>query len=272
MDFGLEGKLAFVGGASRGIGKAIALELAREGADVVVASRSMPDLEKAAAEIVETTGRRAIPMSFDATQREQVDRVVNTAADALGGLHILVNSASLPGGSPSATGPIEGLVDEDLISDFDVKFVGALRCCRAAIPLLKAQGYGRIINISGLNARNAGNLSGGARNVSMVHLTKTLATQLGQFGITVNCIHPGATRTERTPGLLAARAEQLGVSPAEAEQQDFAPGSSRGNHICRMVDASEIGYLTAFLASDKAWAITGELIAAGGGTGNAVYY
>ena len=272
MDFGLEGKLAFVGGASRGIGKAIALELAREGADVVVGSRSMPDLEKAAAEIAETTGRRAIPMSFDATNREQVDRVINEATDALGGLHILVNSASLPGGSPSATGPIEDLIDEELISDFDVKFVGALRCSRAAIPLLKAQGYGRIINISGLNARNAGNLSGGARNTSLVHMTKTLAAQLGQFGITVNCIHPGTTRTERTPSLLEARAGQLGVSPEEAEAQDFAPGSARGNHICRMVDASEIGYLTAFLASDKAWAITGELIAAGGGTGNAVYY
>ena len=272
MDFGLEGKLAFVGGASRGIGKAIALELAREGADVVVASRSMPDLEKTAAEIVETTGRRAIPMPFDATQRDQVDSVINAAADTLGGLHILVNSASLPGGSPSATGPIEDLVDEELISDFDVKFVGALRCSRAAIPLLKAQGYGRIINISGLNSRNAGNLSGGARNTALVHMTKTLASQLGQFGITVNCIHPGTTRTERTPSLLAARAEQLGVSPEEAEAQDFAPGSPRGNHISRMVDASEIGYLTAFLASDKAWAITGELIAAGGGTGNAVYY
>ena len=272
MDFGLEGKLAFVGGASRGIGKAIALELAREGADVVVASRSMPDLEATAAEIAETTGRRAIPMSFDATNREQVDRVINSAADTLGGLHILVNSASLPGGSPSATGPIEDLIDEELISDFDVKFVGALRCSRAAIPLLKAQGFGRIINISGLNARNAGNLSGGARNTSLVHMTKTLASQLGQFGITVNCIHPGTTRTERTPSLLAARAEQLGVSPEEAEAQDFSPGSARGNHICRMVDASEIGYLTAFLASDKAWAITGELIAAAGGTGSAVYY
>jgi NAD(P)-dependent dehydrogenase (short-subunit alcohol dehydrogenase family) len=272
MDFGLEGKLAFVGGASRGIGKAIALELAREGADVVVASRSMPDLERAAAEIAEVTGRRAIPMSFDATQRDQVDRVINEAAQALGGLHILVNSASLPGGSPSATGPIEGLVDEDLINDFDVKFVGALRCARAAIPLLKEQGYGRIVNISGLNARNAGNLSGGARNVSMVHMTKTLATQLGQFGITVNCIHPGTTRTERTPSLLEARAAQLGVSPDEAEQRDFAPGSSRGNAICRMVDASEIGFLTAYLASDKAWAVTGEVIAAGGGVGSSVYY
>ena len=179
MDFGLQGKQAFVGGASRGIGKAIALELAREGADVVVASRSMPDLERAAAEIAEVTGRRIIPMSFDATQRDQVDRVINEAAQALGGLQILVNSASLPGGSPSATGPIEGLVDEDLISDFDVKFMGAVRCARAAIPLLKEQGYGRIVNISGLNARNAGNLSGGARNVSMVHMTKTLASPAG---------------------------------------------------------------------------------------------
>ena len=85
----------------------------------------MADLEKAAAEISELTGRRIIPMSFDATQRDQVDRVINDAAQALGGLQILVNSASLPGGSPSATGPIEGLVDEDLMSDFDVKFMGA---------------------------------------------------------------------------------------------------------------------------------------------------
>ena len=105
-----------------------------------------------------------------------------------------------------------------------------------------------------------------------MHLTKTLSNQVGRYGITVNCIHPGTTRTERTPSLLAARATQLGVTAEQAEEQDFAPGSPRGNAICRMVDASEIGFLTAFLASDKAWAITGELIAAGGGVGNAVYY
>ena len=132
--------------------------------------------------------------------------------------------------------------------------------------------WGRIINISGGNARNAGNLSGGARNVSMVHMTKTLATQVGKFGITVNCIHPGTTRTERTPSLLEARGKALGVSPAEAEAQDFSDGSPRGNHINRMVDASEIGFLTAYLASDKSWAVTGEVIMAGGGTGNSVYY
>jgi short-subunit dehydrogenase involved in D-alanine esterification of teichoic acids len=176
----------------------------------------------------------------DVTSKEQVDRMVAEAAQQLGGLHILVNSGSSPGGSATATGPIDTVVDEDLIQDFNVKYVGALRCSRAVIPFMKTAGWGRIINISGANARNAGNLSGGARNASLVHMTKTLAVQMGRHGITVNCIHPGTTRTERTPSLLAARATQLGVSPEEAERQDFAPDSPRGNAICRMVDASEV--------------------------------
>src|ERR1700731_4025726 len=108
-----------------------------------------------------------------------------------------------------------------LAPDDNVKYVGALRCSRAAIPFMKEQGWGRIINISGANARNAGNLSGGARNGALVHLTKTLAVQFGRHGITVNCIHPGTTRTERTPRLLAARATELGGSPEEVERQDF---------------------------------------------------
>ena len=182
----------------------------------------------------------------------------------------VASSGSLPGGT--ATGPIETVVDEELLDDFNVKYVGALRCARAAIPYLKAQRWGRIINISGTNARNAGNLSGGARNVALVHLTKTLAVQLGRHGITVNCIHPGVTRTERTPRLLAARAAELGISAHEVEQRDFADDSPRGNAIGRMVDATEIAYLTVFLASDKAWSVTGEVVVATGGAGRAVYY
>ncbi len=272
MDLGLQGKYALVAGGGRGIGKAIAMDLAREGVDVAIASRTLAQLQETAKEIEGATGRRVIPLAVDVTSREQVDRVVSEAATQLGGLHILVNSASLPGGSASATGPIESIDDDDLLGDFDVKYVGALRCARAAIPYLKEQGWGRIINISGTNARRAGNLSGGARNTSLVHLTKTLAVQLGSFGITVNCIHPGTTRTERTAGLLAARATELGVSPDELEQRDFAPGSPAGNAICRMVDASEIAYLTTFLASDRAWAVTGELVVATGGAGTSVYY
>ena len=205
VDMGLTDKLALVAGGSRGIGKAIALDLAREGADVAIAARNAEQLERTAAEIRDETGRRAIPLVFDATSTEQTNQMVDDAASQLGGLHILVNSASLPGGSPAAVGPVETVNEDDLLRDFDVKYVGALRCAKAAIPHLKQQGWGRIVNISGTNARRAGNLSGGARNTSMVHLTKTLALQLGPFGITVNCVHPGTTRTERTPGMLAER-------------------------------------------------------------------
>jgi NAD(P)-dependent dehydrogenase (short-subunit alcohol dehydrogenase family) len=270
MDLGLTNKRAIVSGGSKGIGKAIARELAREGVDVAIVARSREDLEATSKELEKETGRRVVPLVADVTSREQVDRMVAQAASTLGGLHILVNSGSPPGGT--ATGPIETIADKDLLDDFDVKYMGALRCARAAIPFLKQAGWGRIVNISGTNARNAGNLSGGARNVSMVHLTKTLAVQLGRFGITVNCVHPGMTRTERTPRLLTARATELGVPVDQVEKHDFAPDSPRGNAICRMVDADEIAYVTAFLASEKAWSISGELIVATGGSGRAVYY
>ena len=240
MDLGLLNKHAIVTGGSRGIGKAIARELAREGADVAIVARNQADLEATARELAAETNRHIVPLAADVTSKEQVDRMVAEAAAQLGGLHILVNSGSAPGGSATATGPIETIIDEDLIEDFNVKYVGALRCSRAVIPFMKAAGWGRIINISGGNARNAGNLSGGARNAGLVHMTKTLAVQLGRHGITVNCIHPGTTRTERTPSLLAARAAQLGVSPEEAERREFAPDSPRGNAICRMVDASRL--------------------------------
>src|SRR5437660_8322609 len=182
MDLGLQGKRAIVTGGSLGIGKAIARELAREGADVAIAARTKDQLEATARELATETGRRVIPLVADVTSKAQVDAMVAQAARQLGGLHILVNSGSPPGGSATATGPIESVVDEDLLQDFNVKYVGALRCARAAIPYMKEQKWGRIINISGTNARNAGNLSGGARNTSLVHMTKTLAVQLGRFG------------------------------------------------------------------------------------------
>src|SRR5919204_5077113 len=138
MELGLQGKHAIVTGGSRGIGKAIALELAREGVDVAIVARSKADLEASARELAAETGRRVIPLAADVTSKEQVDSMVSQAAQQLGGLHILVNSGSPPGGSPTATGPIETIVDEDLLHDFNVKYVGALRCARAALPHMKA--------------------------------------------------------------------------------------------------------------------------------------
>ena len=272
MDFGLAGKRGLVIGGSRGIGKAVALALAREGVELAVVARTNAELEHAAREVNLVAGPRVIALPCDVTDREAVDAMVAEAARQLGALHILVNSGSLPGGSRTATGRIDTVVDEDFLADFDVKYMGALRCARAAIPHLQAAGWGRIVNISGLNARIAGNMSGGARNASLVHFTRTLAMQLGRDGITVNCIHPGATRTERTAGLLRQRAAKMGVWAEDVEAADYAPDSPRGNSIGRMVDAEEIGHIAAFLCSDKSWAINGEVIAADGGGSSAVYY
>ncbi|MDE0054875.1 MAG: SDR family oxidoreductase [Gammaproteobacteria bacterium] len=272
MDLGLAGKRGVVVGGSRGIGKAIALELAREGVDLVISARTEDELARTAREISAATGRRVLPMPLDAKDRGRVESAIDDAARELGGLNILINSGSRPGGSPTATGRIDTIVDEDFLDDFDTKYMGALRCARAAIPHLKASGWGRIVNISGLNARTAGNMSGGARNASLVHLTRTLALQLGRDGITVNCIHPGATRTERTGVVLEARAKEAGLTPAQVEARDFAQDNPRSNSIGRMVDAAEIGYLTVFLCSEKAWAVNGEVIAADGGGSRSVYY
>ena len=131
MELGLQGKHAIVTGGSRGIGKAIARELAREGVDLAIVARSKEQLATTARELEAETGRRVIPLAADVTSKEQVDRMVAQAAERLGGLHILVNSGSPPGGSATATGPIETVVDEDLLHDFNVKYVGALRCARA---------------------------------------------------------------------------------------------------------------------------------------------
>src|SRR5439155_1229084 len=137
MELGLSGKNAIVTGGSLGIGKAIALELAREGVNVAIAARSKGPLEAAAHELATATGRRIIPIVADVTSKAQVDGMVAQAAAQLGGVHILVNSGSPPGGSATATGPIETVVDEDLLHDFNVKYVGALRCARAVLPHMK---------------------------------------------------------------------------------------------------------------------------------------
>ena len=186
-------------------------------------ARTKETLEATAKELAAETGRRVIPLAADVTSKEQVDAMVAQAADAAG-RPAHPGEQRLPAGRlATATGPIETLVDEDLLHDFNVKYVGALRCARAAIPYLKEQGWGRIINISGTNARNAGNLSGGARKASLVHFTKTLAVQLGRFGITVNCVHPGTTRTERTPSLLAARGQDWASTPGKSRRPTSLP-------------------------------------------------
>lgn len=252
MDLELTGKKAIVTGGSRGIGKQIARILAQEGVDVVIAARDPERLEATAKEIAAETGRNIVPLTVDTSDDESVKVMVKKAAEALGGLDILVNGAATVGGIAPPPKLAE-ITKEAVWADINVKVMGYLRCAQAAAPYMIEKGWGRIVNISGMAARQSGNTIGSMRNVSVAALTKNLADELGEHGINVTVVHPGGTRTERT------------TPEAEANL-------AKNNTIHRAVDASDIANVVVFLASPKSVAITGDTIAAGGGVGKAIHY
>lgn len=265
MDLELAGKTAIVTGGSRGIGKAIARELAGEGVDVAIVARSTADLQKTAAELAEATGRRIVPLAADTSSDDSVKAMVEEAARELGHLDILVNCAAQPGGQ----GPVPKLGDvtDDLFwSDVNVKVMGYLRAAREVAPHMIRQHWGRIINISGLAARSTGSMIGSVRNVAVVAMTKNMADELGPHGINVTVVHPGLTRTEKTPGVVAALAQRQGISQADAEKRMV------NNLVGHWIDARDIAYVVTFLASPKAAAINGDVIAAAGGIKGVIYY
>ncbi|HEY6086166.1 MAG TPA: SDR family oxidoreductase [Burkholderiaceae bacterium] len=267
MDLELKGKRALITGGSRGIGKAIARALALEGADVALLARNEQALAAAAAELAAETGAKVIGVSADTTRDKQVHSAVTEAARLLGGpIEILVNAAAEPAGfaGPPKLAEISG---DFFHAEMDTKVMGYLRCAREVAPGMQALGWGRIVNISGLAARQTGNAVGSMRNIAVAALTKNLADELGPQGINVNVVHPGLTRTERTAPLVAARAAAQDVSLAEVEAQMAA-----GNSINHLVDASEVAHVVVFLCSPKSRAINGDVIAAGGGARGSIHY
>jgi NAD(P)-dependent dehydrogenase (short-subunit alcohol dehydrogenase family) len=266
MDLQLSGKTAIVTGGSRGIGRAVARALAAEGMDVAVVARGQADLEAAAAELAAATGRRVVAVPCDTGSDDQVAGMVRRAVAELGGLDVLVNCAAEPGGQ--APPPRLAEIDDQVFwPDVNVKVMGYLRCIREAAPHLAARGGGRIVNVSGLAARSTGSTVGSMRNVAVAAMTKNLADELGPLGISVVVVHPGLTRTEKTPGVIRAMAERQGVAGAEIERR-----FSQGNVLGRMIDADEVAAVVAFLASPRAIAINGDVIAAGGGIRGAIHY
>jgi len=267
MDLELKAKRALITGGSRGIGKAIARALAQEGADVALLARNVQTLTAAAAELGAETGGKVVGVSADTTDDAQVQRAVAEAARLLGGpIEILVNAAAEPAGfaGPPKLGQITGAFFH---AEMDPKVMGYIRCAREVAPGMQAQGWGRIVNISGLASRQTGNAVGSMRNIAVAALTKNLADELGPHGINVTVVHPGLTRTERTAPLVASRAAAQGVPPQAVEAQMAA-----GNSINHLVDASEVANVVAFLCSPKSRAINGDAIAVGGGARNAIHY
>jgi NAD(P)-dependent dehydrogenase (short-subunit alcohol dehydrogenase family) len=265
MDLELAGKTAIVTGGSRGIGKAIARELAGEGVDVAVVARSAEALAESAAELAEATGRQIVPIVADTGSDASVKAMVEQAARALGHLDILVNCAAQPGGQ-TAPPKLADITDDAFYSDVNVKVMGYLRCAREVAPHMIRQGWGRIISISGLAARSTGSTIGSMRNVAVVAMTKNLADELGPRGINVTVVHPALTRTERTPGVIASLAARHSISLEEAEKRMV------NNLVGRLIDARDIAYVVTFLASPRAAAINGDVIAAGGGARGVIYY
>ena len=265
MDLELRGKTAIITGGSRGIGKAVARELGREGVDVALVSRGREALEETAKELGEETGARYVVIPADTSNEEAVKAMVGEAAEALGHLDILVNSAARVGGGPSPS--LAEITEEAFWDDMNTKVLGYLRCAREVAPHMASRGWGRIINISGMAARQSGTIIGSMRNVSVAAMTKNLADELGPLGINVSVVHPGLTRTERTDAMVEAHMQAHGLSREEAEK-------SMASHVSikRIVDAREIAYVVAFLASPKSVAITGDTIATAGGNGRAIHY
>jgi NAD(P)-dependent dehydrogenase (short-subunit alcohol dehydrogenase family) len=265
MDLYLSGKRAVVTGGSRGIGFAIADTLAAEGAEIAILARD-PERLATAAERLHERGGRVLALSADTTDDKSVRAAIARAAEEFGGVDILVNNAAPPAGASSPR-VLADLVDDEILAAFDTKVLGYLRTARAVAPHMIAQGWGRIINISGLAARSVGTPSGSIRNVAIAALTKTLADELGPHGINVTVVHPGWTVTERTSDHIAGYASAHGVTEAEASAL-----LAKGISIGRPVTAAELADVVAFLASPRSVAITGDTIAAGGGARGPIHY
>jgi NAD(P)-dependent dehydrogenase (short-subunit alcohol dehydrogenase family) len=251
MDLELHGKRAIVTGGSRGIGKAIVRRLALEGAEVGIAARDPERIRAATDELSALTGRQVVGFSCDTGDDDSVRAMVASLSGTLGGVDILVNAAAMPGGVIPPPKLAE-LTTDALWAEVNTKVMGYLRCAREVVPLMASAGWGRIVNVSGLAARQSGSILGSIRNVSVSAMIKNLADELGPHGINVTVVHPGATRTERTT--------------------DAAVAYAMGNTIGRIVEADEVADVVAFLASPKSVAITGDAIACGGGTRGAIHY
>ncbi|MEU9383388.1 SDR family oxidoreductase [Streptomyces sp. NPDC048279] len=265
MDLQLAGKCAIVTGASRGIGYAVARALAAEGAAVVLAARGGDALDAAAARIV-ADGGRALAVVTDTTDEASVQELVRRAADEFGSVDVLVNCAATPAASGFASA-LADIDDDRLRQEVETKVLGYLRCVRAVAPLMTARGWGRVINVSGLAARQTGSVIGSVRNVAVAAMTKNLADELGPQGVNVTVVHPGATITEASPALFTAMAEAQGVDETEAVRRLASEVS-----IGRLVTAEEVASTVAFLASPLSVAINGESIAVGGGKAGPIHY
>jgi NAD(P)-dependent dehydrogenase (short-subunit alcohol dehydrogenase family) len=249
MDLHLDGKVAFVTGASKGIGREVARTLAGEGCDVVITARGREELERTAATLSEETGRRVVAQAGDMSDSTDVDRCVQAAADELGRIDILVTCA---GSSPG--GLLEELTDEQWHQSLNLKFLGYVRTVRAVVPRMVEQGRGAIVLVVGNDGLKPSfwEMTAGAANAADLNFASSIADQYGPKGIRVNTVNPGPVDTDRWDTLEKAFARDMGVDQAEARRRAEA-----SIPFGRITQPQEVAALVAFLASDVAASVHG---------------
>jgi 3-oxoacyl-[acyl-carrier protein] reductase len=257
MDLELKEKVAIVGGASKGLGRACAEVLAQEGARVVICSRTQADLEKAAQDIREKTDAEILVFAGDLDKHETIRTLIGTTLERFGRLDIMVNNS---GGPPLARA--YNATEEQWETAVQRSLLFFARMSREAIPHLKKQGGGRIINILASTVyQPIPNLAlSGATRMGVVAFAKSLADEVGRDGILVNNVCPGSILTERMLSNVTARARELGISVEEAVAQRSAETA-----VGRIGDPMEMAYLVAFLASSRSSYMTGTTILVDGG-------
>jgi 3-oxoacyl-[acyl-carrier protein] reductase len=257
MDLELKGKVAVVGGASKGLGRACAEALAQEGVKVALCSRSRPDLDKTAQEIRDATGAEMLVFAGDLDRHDTIQELIAATLDRFGRLDILVNNS---GGPPLARA--HNATEEQWATAVQRSLLFFARMSREAVPHLKRQGGGRIINILASTVyQPIPNLAlSGATRMGVVAFAKSLADEVGRDGILVNNVCPGSILTDRMLSNVTARAKELGISVDEALAQRAAETA-----VGRIGDPGELASLVAFLASGKASYITGTTILVDGG-------
>jgi 3-oxoacyl-[acyl-carrier protein] reductase len=252
----LEGKIAIVTGASRGIGRAIAVRLAQEGATLVLTSRTEADLAKVAAEIGSSGGGKATTFAGDLRVAELPSALVKAALDAHGAIDIVVNNAGA-----TKRGDFFELTDADWSDGFALKFMGAVRLTRAAWPHLKAR-RGSVLNIIGAGGRTPGAefTIGGSVNGACLSFTKAVADLGIQDGVQVNAINPGRIKTDRFQQTLAAEAAHHGGDLNAALQAIV-----RKSNIVRLGEPEDVANLAAFIVLPQSRYMQGALVDLDGG-------
>lgn len=253
MELGLSGRVALVAASSKGLGRAVAEELAREGADLVMCARGAAALEEAAAAIRAETGRRVLAVAADVSDPAELSRVTDAALGEMGRVDVLVNNS---GGPPA--GPFDSHSPEAWAAAVRLLLDSTVNLTRAVLPGMKERRWGRILNVTSIAVKQPVEnliLSNSVR-AAVTGFARTLANEVAPYGITVNNLLPGYTRTDRVV--------QLATSGGKAPEEAFGKWE-REIPMGRLGEPREFAALAAFLASDRASYITAQSIAVDGG-------